>query len=335
MDWNAILAIALPAVFVVVGIALIWFLIELIATVRTTRKTVTSIKNEIEPTLAHVESITAQVDPLVAKVEPLVDRVSLTVDAANLEVMRLDQILENVTDITDGLSSATAAIDAATNAPVNLVNKTSEKVRNAFKPHKASQESAALGAGKTKSKAAGDAALPSGKDTTTGAQQKIAEPQSDTSENIKSESKSSKDSFDFLDNMSFKFTSDTECSDAQNAPDGVDAQNAPDGIDAQNAPDGTASDSNALQENMQVSSASHEDNSKDNTLRFVISEEDLKPAQSVEKAAENVTEDTVESAAEETVKEAAEAAEETTKEAAGNAEDAGTARLNNKGYFTY
>ena len=233
MDWNAILAIALPAVFVVVGIALIWFLIELIATVRTTRKTVTSIKNEIEPTLAHVESITAQVDPLVAKVEPLVDRVSLTVDAANLEVMRLDQILENVTDITDGLSSATAAIDAATNAPVNLVNKTSEKVRNAFKPHKASQESAALGAGKAKSKAAGDAALPSGKDTTTGAQQKIAEPQSDTSENIKSESKSesesSKDSFDFLDNMSFKFTSDTECLDAQNVPDGIDAQNAQDG----------------------------------------------------------------------------------------------------------
>ena len=326
MDWNAILAIALPAVFVVVGIALIWFLIELIATVRTTRKTVTSIKNEIEPTLAHVESITAQVDPLVAKVEPLVDRVSLTVDAANLEVMRLDQILENVTDITDGLSSATAAIDAATNAPVNLVNKTSEKVRNAFKPHKASQESAALGAGKAKSKAAGDAALPSGKDASTGAQQKIAEPQSDTSENAKSESESSKDSFDFLDNMSFKFVSDTECSDAQNVPDGIDAQNAP---------DGTASDSNALQENMQVSSASHEDNSKDNTLRFVISEEDLKPAQSVEKAAENATEDTVESAAEETVKEAAEAAEETTKEAAGNAEDAGTARLNNKGYFTY
>lgn len=233
MDWNAILAIALPAVFVVVGIALIWFLIELIATVRSTRKTVTSIKNEIEPTLAHAESITAQIDPLIAKVEPLVDRVSLTVDAANLEVMRLDQILENVTDITEGLSSATSAIDAATNAPVNLVNKTSEKVRNVFKAHKASPASAALGAGKAKTEHEKEDALPQHEqidalpqskktDNASSAEHESAVAANDSGEGASGEDTSvevasGKESFDFLDNMLFTLKEDAEHADANSA----------------------------------------------------------------------------------------------------------------------
>lgn len=147
MDINQIIQTALPVVYIIVGVALVWFVFELIATVRTTRKTVTSLKSEIEPTLAHVESITAKIDPLVAKVDPLVDRVSLTVDAANLEVMRVDQILENVTDITNSLSSTVDAVDNVTNAPLRLVNNASSKVLNAFKAKKASSESAALGAG--------------------------------------------------------------------------------------------------------------------------------------------------------------------------------------------
>ena len=77
--------------------------------------------------------------------DPLVERVSLTVDAANLEIMRVDQILEDVGEITESVSSAVDAVDAAANAPLELVNSVTTKVRNAFKPRRASDESVALG----------------------------------------------------------------------------------------------------------------------------------------------------------------------------------------------
>ncbi len=145
MDIEAVLTIALPVVYILVGVALIWFLIELIKFLRSTTRTVNALKQEIDPTLAHVETITAALEPVVARVDPLVERISLTVDAANLEIMRVDQILENVTDITEGVSSAVDAVDTAANAPMKLVNTASEKVRGVFKARKASDESVALG----------------------------------------------------------------------------------------------------------------------------------------------------------------------------------------------
>ena len=147
MDFFEIVNLVLPVVYVVVGIALIWFVVELVVTVRKTRETVTSVQKQIEPTLEHVEKITASLEPVCDKVDPLIDRVSLTVDAANLEVMRLDQILEDVSDITSSASSAVNAVDTVTNAPIELVNSVTKKVRHAFKPKKASDESAALGQG--------------------------------------------------------------------------------------------------------------------------------------------------------------------------------------------
>lgn len=145
MDIMQILNVALPVVYVLVGLALIWFLIELVQFLKTTRKTMVDLKKQVDPTLAHVETITASLEPVVARVDPLVERVSLTVDAANLEIMRVDQILENVTDITEGVSSAVDAVDTAANAPMKLVNSASEKVRGVFKARKASDESIALG----------------------------------------------------------------------------------------------------------------------------------------------------------------------------------------------
>ncbi len=145
MDITQILNVALPVVYVLVGLALIVFLIALVRFLHTTRTTVVDLKKQIDPTLAHVETITASLEPVVARVDPLVERVSLTVDAANLEIMRVDQILENVADITEGVSSAVDAVDAAANAPIKLVNSASEKVRGVFKARKASNESIALG----------------------------------------------------------------------------------------------------------------------------------------------------------------------------------------------
>lgn len=136
MDINMILTV----VFICVGIALIVFLIELVRTVRSARTTIDNVQKQLEPTLAHVEQITNEIKPAIAKVDPLMDRVSLTIDAANLEMMRVDQILEDVTAITDTASNAVEAVDNVANAPLELMNNVSSKVRKVLKPKAASDE---------------------------------------------------------------------------------------------------------------------------------------------------------------------------------------------------
>lgn len=148
MPLKEIIDALFPIAFLLAAIALIWFIVELVMTVRKARKVVVDIKNRIEPTLESVEKITASLEPVAAKADPLMERVSLTVDAANLELMRVDQILEDVSEVTDAVSSAAGAIDAAANAPIELVSKVSSRVRDAFKPRGASSESIDLGAEK-------------------------------------------------------------------------------------------------------------------------------------------------------------------------------------------
>lgn len=140
MDINMILTV----VFICVGIALIVFLIELVRTVRSARTTIDNVQKQLEPTLAHVEQITNEIKPAIAKVDPLMDRVSLTIDAANLEMMRVDQILEDVTAITDTASNAIEAVDNVANAPLELMNSVSTKVRKVLKPKAASDEAQML-----------------------------------------------------------------------------------------------------------------------------------------------------------------------------------------------
>lgn len=145
MELGEVLDIALPVVYVIVGVALVWFVVELALTFRKTRKTVAEVQEQLAPTLDHVEKITAQLEPVSAKVDPLVDRVSLTVDAANLEIMRVDQILEDVTQITDSVTKTMDAVDSVTSAPLDLVTSVTDKVRAKFKPRGASDESMKLG----------------------------------------------------------------------------------------------------------------------------------------------------------------------------------------------
>ena len=73
--------------------------------------------------------------------------------------MRIDQILEDVNEITDSVSSAVEAVDTVTNAPVELVNNVTSRVRNAFKSRRASDESVALGQAKAE-RAADEPAAP-------------------------------------------------------------------------------------------------------------------------------------------------------------------------------
>ena len=48
MDISEILSIALPVVYVIVGAVLVWLVIELVMTVRKTRKTVDDLQRQVE-----------------------------------------------------------------------------------------------------------------------------------------------------------------------------------------------------------------------------------------------------------------------------------------------
>lgn len=137
-----VFSIILTCVFIVVGLALIWFVVELALTMRKVRGTVT----ELEPTLDNVEKMVTDLQPTIQKVDPLMDRVTLTVDSVNLELMRVDGILENISNITGGVSKTVDAVDSVTSAPIDIVTNMTKKVRSKFKPRYASEESVDLGA---------------------------------------------------------------------------------------------------------------------------------------------------------------------------------------------
>lgn len=160
MDIGAVLGIILPIVYIIVGAALVWFVVELAITLRKTRSTVDSVHKQIEPTIDHVNSITKAIEPVVAKVDPLMDRVSLTVDAANLEIMRVDQILEDVGQMTGTVTKTLDTVDSVTSLPLDAVNSLSTKVRSIFKKPQASSQSVRLG----EEKAEADAAKPKPKE---------------------------------------------------------------------------------------------------------------------------------------------------------------------------
>lgn len=155
MDSTFIQQVALPIVYVVVGIALIWALVELIIFLRSTRKTVSDLEGEIRPVISDVKEMTESLKPAIDKMDPLAERVSLAVDAANLEIMRLDGILENVDSLTGSASNAANAVEAVANTPLKLVNSAADKLRGAFSQKKASDASVALGAAGEEDRSAG------------------------------------------------------------------------------------------------------------------------------------------------------------------------------------
>ena len=56
------------------------------------------------------------------------------VDAANLEIMRVDQILEDVNTITGNVSKATGSIDTITSVPLDAISTVTGKIRKKIAP---------------------------------------------------------------------------------------------------------------------------------------------------------------------------------------------------------
>lgn len=137
-------------IYVLVGIVLVWFVIELVMTVRKTRETVTSVQKQLEPTVEHVEKITASLEiPCATRSIPWSIACPSRSTPRIWRSWRLDQILEDVGEITSSASSAVNAVDTVANAPLELVNSVTKKVRRKFTPKKASRRVCRLRAGRT------------------------------------------------------------------------------------------------------------------------------------------------------------------------------------------
>ena len=77
MEFGEVMGMVLPVVYVVVGIALIWFVVELVVTVRKTRATVDEMKQQLDPTLESVQRITKSLEPCLLYTSDAADELTL------------------------------------------------------------------------------------------------------------------------------------------------------------------------------------------------------------------------------------------------------------------
>lgn len=96
----------------------IWAVIELVATLRSTRR------------LA---------EDLDASLMPLLEKTDVTVDAINVELLRIDEIVSRVEEVTDRVNSTSRTVQEVANAPAEIVSEIAGRVRSAFKTRKHAQ----------------------------------------------------------------------------------------------------------------------------------------------------------------------------------------------------
>lgn len=138
---DVLQTVVVPIVYIVLGVLLVWLVIEIILTIRKVRNTI----RDLGPTIQNVDAMVKDLQPSIKQVDPILDRATLTIDSVNLELMRVDEILSNVTQITSGVSKAASAVDNVTSAPLDLVTSLTDKVRTRLRPRYASEQSQQMG----------------------------------------------------------------------------------------------------------------------------------------------------------------------------------------------
>ena len=130
---------------VVLVIALIWAVVELALTLRTSRKAVnhaveridgalddvSSVISDAQPVIQRLDGITEELEPASAQVEPLLQKVGTAVDALSVDLVHVDDILADVSTVTSTGASVSGAVTKATNAAadglVGLANRITGK----------------------------------------------------------------------------------------------------------------------------------------------------------------------------------------------------------------
>ncbi len=135
----------LPWLYGVIGLCLVWLIIELILMVRRSRETIKEAKKSLDSAVGDMNRVTNELMPALKKVDPLMDRVSLSVDAINLEILKLDEIVDDVKTMTSSAANATQSINTIASAPVDFVSGVTDKIRRRFGPKTASNDSVKIG----------------------------------------------------------------------------------------------------------------------------------------------------------------------------------------------
>lgn len=119
---------------VIALVALAYFLITLLKSIKQTMTKVDPLLDEVKVTLTEARDALEKVKPSLDRIDPLMERLTLTVDAANLEIMRVDQIMEDINTITGNVSKATESIDTITSAPLGAISSVTGKIREKIYP---------------------------------------------------------------------------------------------------------------------------------------------------------------------------------------------------------
>ncbi|MBQ6395469.1 MAG: DUF948 domain-containing protein [Atopobiaceae bacterium] len=112
MDMSQIIPVAL----LVLAIAGVWAVVELALTIRSTRRVVNKLGDQVNETLTEVTPIISKLDgvvdsldPALKQVDPLMQKLGMTVDALTVDLMRVDEVMANVSAITGSVSRSTAS----------------------------------------------------------------------------------------------------------------------------------------------------------------------------------------------------------------------------------
>lgn len=125
---NDLAMLVLLIVIIIFVIVLIVLAVHFIGTVRKLNKTI----DDIQPAIDSANKMLEDIQPAVKRIDPLMERVSLTVDAVNLEIMRADTILSDISEVTSTATDAVGKVAEITDAPLNLLNAATDKVRDLF-----------------------------------------------------------------------------------------------------------------------------------------------------------------------------------------------------------
>ena len=107
-------------VFIVVGVAAIWAIVELALVLRKTRSTVASLDktvadinaaiDETKPVITKLDDTLDTLQPALEQVEPLIKQGNIAVEALTADLIEVNGVLRDVSQITGGVSSASDAV---------------------------------------------------------------------------------------------------------------------------------------------------------------------------------------------------------------------------------
>ncbi len=126
---------------IVLIIAGVWALVELALTLKTSRKKINDISEDVEGTLDEIKPIISKLDGVVDELEPaakelpvLMNKASIATDALTVDLLQVDNILTDVSSVTGTASGVTSSVSKATGAAVNaassLIGKAAKSVEN-------------------------------------------------------------------------------------------------------------------------------------------------------------------------------------------------------------